>query len=91
MLIIVRDECEFILLCITLVHFPTFLLEIGFFLKFTQWGPDQLGPVLIQLDSQLLPQLWHIRLIPRPDIYPSGGTEADRCERTGWTSDFSSA
>lgn len=50
----------------------TFALEVGFFLQFSQWNPDQLCSMVIQLNSWSLPQFWHLRLVPRPNIYPSG-------------------
>lgn len=51
--------------------FLTFALKVGFFLQFSQWNPDQLRSMVIQLNSWSLPQFWYLRLVPRPNIYPS--------------------
>lgn len=50
----------------------TFLLVIVLLLQLIKGGPDQLRSVVIQLHGRPLPQLRHLRLVPRADVYPSG-------------------
>lgn len=50
----------------------TFLLVIVLLLQLIEGGPDQLRCVVIQLHGRPLPQLRHLRLVPRADVYPSG-------------------
>lgn len=50
----------------------TFLLVVLLLLQLIKGRPDQLRSVVVLLHGRPLPQLRHLRLVPRADVYPSG-------------------
>lgn len=52
--------------------FPTSFVEVGFFLQVPQRSPQQLCSMGVQLHGGPLPQLRHLGLVARADVYPPG-------------------